>query len=76
MSTQRNKIHSVTPIARVAIDLGVDEDWLWDNPANQSGIALRRSTPDGYLYPLDELDRWAANILTPLRHSTSDGTDH
>ncbi|MTJ80162.1 MAG: hypothetical protein F8N37_17815 [Telmatospirillum sp.] len=30
MSTQRNKIHSVTTIARVAIDLGVDEDWLWD----------------------------------------------
>ena len=30
MSTQRNKIHSVTTIARVAIELGVDEDWLWD----------------------------------------------
>lgn len=30
MSSQRNKVHSVTTIARVAIELGVDEDWLWD----------------------------------------------
>jgi hypothetical protein len=30
MSTQRNKVHHVTTIARVAIELGVDEDWLWD----------------------------------------------
>ncbi len=30
MSTQRNKVHSATTIARVAIELGVDEDWLWD----------------------------------------------
>ncbi len=30
MSSQRNKVHSVMTIARVAIDLGVDEDWLWD----------------------------------------------
>jgi hypothetical protein len=30
MTTQRNKVHSVTTIARVAIDLGVDEDLLWD----------------------------------------------
>jgi len=30
MSNQRNKVHSVTTIARVAIELGVDEDWLWD----------------------------------------------
>jgi hypothetical protein len=25
-----NKVHSVTTIARVAKDLGEDEDWLWD----------------------------------------------
>lgn len=30
MVTQRNKVTHVTTIARVAIDLGVDEDWLWD----------------------------------------------
>ena len=30
MSSQRNKVHSVTTIARVAIELGVDEDWLRD----------------------------------------------
>jgi hypothetical protein len=30
MSTQRNKVHSVVTIARVAVELGVDEDWLWD----------------------------------------------
>ena len=30
MSSQRNKVHHVTTIARVAIELGVDEDWLWD----------------------------------------------
>ena len=30
MTTQRNKIHHVTTIARVAIELGEDEDWLWE----------------------------------------------
>lgn len=30
MSSQRNKVTHVTSIARVAIELGVDEDWLWD----------------------------------------------
>ena len=30
MSSQRNKVHHVTTIARVAIELGEDEDWLWD----------------------------------------------
>ena len=30
MGSQRNKVHSVTTISRVAIELGVDEDWLWD----------------------------------------------
>ena len=30
MSTQRNKVDHVTTITRVAIELGVDEDWLWD----------------------------------------------
>ena len=30
MSAQRNKVHHVTTIARVAIELGVDEDWLSD----------------------------------------------
>jgi hypothetical protein len=30
MSSQRNKVHSVTTITRVAIELGVDQDWLWD----------------------------------------------
>jgi len=25
-----NKVHHVTTIARVAKDLGEDEDWLWD----------------------------------------------
>ncbi len=27
---QRNKVHHVTTIARVAIELGEDEDWLWN----------------------------------------------
>lgn len=27
---QLNKIHHVTTIARVATELGVDEDWLWN----------------------------------------------
>ena len=27
---QLNKIHHITTIARVASELGVDEDWLWD----------------------------------------------
>ena len=30
MSTQRNKVDHVTTITRVAIELDVDEDWLWD----------------------------------------------
>ena len=27
---QLNKVHHVTTIARVAAELGEDEDWLWD----------------------------------------------
>ena len=27
---QLNKVHHVTTIARVASELGEDEDWLWD----------------------------------------------
>ena len=27
---QLNKVHHVTTIARVATELGEDEDWLWD----------------------------------------------
>lgn len=30
MTAQRNKVHHVTTIARVAIELGEDEDWLSD----------------------------------------------
>lgn len=30
MSLQRNKVHHVFTIARVAVDLGEDEDWLFD----------------------------------------------
>ena len=30
MTTHVNKVHHVTTINRVAQDLGVDEDWLWD----------------------------------------------
>ena len=30
MSAQRNKVHRVTTIARVAAELGEDEEWLWD----------------------------------------------
>lgn len=30
MSAQRNKVHRVTTIARVAVELGEDEEWLWD----------------------------------------------
>lgn len=43
MSSQRNKVHSVTTIARVAIDLGVDEDWLWD-------IANEMEPEDGLIW--------------------------
>ena len=30
MSAQRNKVSHVFPIARVAADLGEDEEWLWE----------------------------------------------
>jgi hypothetical protein len=30
MTAQRNKVHCVTTIARVAIEHGENEDWLWD----------------------------------------------
>jgi hypothetical protein len=30
MTTHVNKVHHVTTVNRVAQDLGVDEDWLWD----------------------------------------------
>ncbi|MBB4200200.1 hypothetical protein GGD83_004028 [Rhodoblastus sphagnicola] len=43
MSTQRNKVHSVMTIARVAIELGVDEDWL-------SNIAGEMEPEDGLIW--------------------------
>jgi hypothetical protein len=43
MSSQRNKVHSVTTIARVAIELGADEDWLWD-------IANEMEPEDGLIW--------------------------
>jgi hypothetical protein len=43
MSSQRNKVHSVTTIARVAIELGVDEDWLWD-------VAYQMEPEDGLIW--------------------------
>lgn len=30
MTAQRNRVHHVTTIARIAAELGEDEDWLWD----------------------------------------------
>ncbi|MDA9406064.1 hypothetical protein [Bradyrhizobium sp. CCBAU 45384] len=30
MTTHINKVHHVTTLAKVAKDLGEDEDWLWD----------------------------------------------
>ena len=42
MSTQRNKVDHVTTITRVVIELGVDEDWLWD-------IAGEREPEDGLI---------------------------
>jgi hypothetical protein len=36
MTTHVNKVHHVTTINRVAQDLGVDEDWLW-NVTNDRG---------------------------------------
>lgn len=43
MSTQRNKVHCVTTIARVAIELGEDEDWLWQ-------VAGEMETEDGLIW--------------------------
>jgi hypothetical protein len=43
MSAQRNKVHHVTTIARVAIELGEDEDWLWQ-------VADEMETEDGLIW--------------------------
>ncbi len=43
MSPQRNKVHSVTTIARVAIEFGVDEGWLSD-------IAGEMDSEDGLIW--------------------------
>jgi hypothetical protein len=43
MTAQRNKVHHVTTIARVAIELGEDEDWLWD-------IANEMDQEDGVIW--------------------------
>jgi len=43
MTSQRNKVHHVTTIARVAIELGVDEDWLWD-------VAIEMEPEDGLIW--------------------------
>ncbi|BAR58415.1 hypothetical protein NK6_5256 [Bradyrhizobium diazoefficiens] len=40
MTTHVNKVHHVTTIAKVAKDLGEDEDWLWD-------IAIEMKIEDG-----------------------------
>ncbi|MCK1735683.1 hypothetical protein IVA79_17295 [Bradyrhizobium sp. 138] len=38
-----NKVHAVFTIARVAKDLGEDEDWLWD-------VANGMDTEDGVIW--------------------------
>jgi len=43
MTTQRNKVHHVTTIARVAAELGEDEDWLSD-------IANEMDQKDGLIW--------------------------
>ncbi len=43
MTAQRNKVHHVTTIARVALELGEDEDWLWD-------IANEMDQEDGVIW--------------------------
>ena len=43
MTAQRNKVHHVTTIARVAIDLGEDEAWLAD-------VAGEMDTEDGLIW--------------------------
>jgi hypothetical protein len=43
MTGQRNKVHSVTTIDRVAKELGEDEDWLWD-------IAVGMEPEDGLIW--------------------------
>ncbi len=43
MSLQLNKVHSVTTIARVAIELGEDENWLWE-------IASEMEPEDGLIW--------------------------
>jgi hypothetical protein len=42
MTTHVNKVHHVTTINRVAQDLGIDEDWLWD-------VANEMEIEDGHL---------------------------
>jgi hypothetical protein len=43
MTTQRNKVHHVMTIARVAAELGEDEDWLSD-------IANEMDQEDGMIW--------------------------
>ena len=43
LSVQLNKVHHVTMIARVAAELGEDEDWLWD-------IAVEMNQEDGLIW--------------------------
>ena len=40
MTTHVNKVHHVTTLNRVAQDLGVDKDWLWD-------VAIEMEIEDG-----------------------------
>ncbi len=40
---QLNKVHRVTTIARVATELGEDEDWLWD-------VAIEMEPEDGLIW--------------------------
>ncbi len=43
MTAQRNKVHHVTTIARAAIELGEDEDWLSD-------VAGQMDAEDGLIW--------------------------
>ena len=43
MSTQRNKIHSIKTLGRVALDLGEDADWL-------SQISVGMEPEDGLIW--------------------------
>ena len=43
LTMQLNKVHRVTTIARVATELGEDEDWLWD-------VAVEMEPEDGLIW--------------------------